>query len=431
MSEGIAEIVTFSAVAELLEFDLSLPSGIHLIHVPLRVKTVDGQTQTIESVSNLYTALGGTDTVNWLITYDAETQNWRSYLGDADRGSIADSGLTDDTGIIVSLTTAVSVRLGGNALGIDGRSTLTLNKGLNVVGLPLRDSRITRVSDLFALDGIGGNAATIIVTDNGEFKIVGRAGDSGDTAITGGQSFILTAQRAETVDISGDAWTNDSGAAAASPVAIGGIQVANTTPVLTLSGSIIDGGTGLKVEGYRVTLKNLSTDRAVATVIANDKMDYRFTVVDLETGRVATVGDTLEISAESPHPFMDVKPLRYTVTAEDIKWHLIQLPPLVAYEIPTETALLPNYPNPFNPETWIPYRLAEDAFVTLTIYDGKGQVVRTLEVGHQIASTYADRSKAIYWDGRNEVGESVASDIYFYHLSAGDFSATRRMVILK
>ena len=62
---------------------------------------------------------------------------------------------------------------------------------------------------------------------------------------------------------------------------------------------------------------------------------------------------------------------------------------------------------------------------------GRGRVVRTLEVGHQIASTYADRSKAIYWDGRNEVGESVASDIYFYHLSAGDFSATRRMVILK
>ena len=230
--EGITEIVTFRVVAELLEFDLSLPSGIHLIHVPLRVKTVDGQTQTIESVSDLYTALGGADAVNWLITYDAETQNWRSYLGDADRGSIADRGLTDDTGIIVSLTTAASVRLGGNALGMDGRSTLTLNKGLNVVGLPLRDSRITRVSDLFALDGIGGNAATIIVTDNGAFKTVGRVGDSGDTAITGGQAFILTAQRAETVDISGAAWTNDSGAAAASPVAIDRYQ---SRPIQLLS----------------------------------------------------------------------------------------------------------------------------------------------------------------------------------------------------
>ena len=98
---------------------------------------------------------------------------------------------------------------------------------------------------------------------------------------------------------------------------------------------------------------------------------------------------------------------------------------------PKETELLANYPNPFNPETWIPYRLAEDAFVTLTIYDLRGRVVRTLNVGHRIASAYENRSKAIYWDGRNDVGEPVASGVYFYTLAAGDYSATRRMVILK
>ena len=98
---------------------------------------------------------------------------------------------------------------------------------------------------------------------------------------------------------------------------------------------------------------------------------------------------------------------------------------------PKETTLLPNYPNPFNPETWIPYRLAEDAFVTLTIYDQSGQIVRTLDVGHQIGAFYESRSKAIYWDGRNEFGEGVASGVYFYHLSAGDYSATRKMLILK
>ena len=102
-----------------------------------------------------------------------------------------------------------------------------------------------------------------------------------------------------------------------------------------------------------------------------------------------------------------------------------------AQAIPVETALLPNYPNPFNPETWIPYRLAEDAFVTLSIYDGNGQIVRALDVGHQVAAIYERRSKAIYWDGRNEVGEPVASGVYFYHLSAGDYSATRKMLILK
>ena len=98
---------------------------------------------------------------------------------------------------------------------------------------------------------------------------------------------------------------------------------------------------------------------------------------------------------------------------------------------PKETELLPNYPNPFNPETWIPYRLAEDAFVTLTIYDTVGQVVRAIDVGHRIAAAYESQSKAIYWDGKNRLGEQVASGIYFYTLKAGDFSATWRMVILK
>ena len=99
--------------------------------------------------------------------------------------------------------------------------------------------------------------------------------------------------------------------------------------------------------------------------------------------------------------------------------------------IPKVTALMQNYPNPFNPETWIPYQLSEEANVTLTIYDMVGQVVRTIEVGHQQAAIYVSRDKAIYWDGRNDVGEQVSSSIYFYHLQAGDFYATRKMTILK
>lgn len=96
-----------------------------------------------------------------------------------------------------------------------------------------------------------------------------------------------------------------------------------------------------------------------------------------------------------------------------------------------ETELLRNYPNPFYLETWIPYRLAENAHVTVTIYDRSGRLIRTLDVGHQIAAIYESRSNAAYWDGRNELGEWVASGIYFYHLSAGDSSITRKMVILR
>ena len=429
--EGIAETVTFHAVAKLLEFDFALPSGISLIHVPLKVTAVDGAEQTIESIADLYDVLGGASTVNFLITYDSATQEWLSYFVPSDKGTPADRGLTADMGIIAGLRAPVSVRLKGDALGTDGSSTIALNQGLNLVALPLNNSRINRVSHLFALDGIGGNVPVIILTDGGEFKAVGRAGDPGDIEITGGQSFILTAQRAAIVDISGDAWINVSGTSAAPQVALTGIEVGNTTPVLGLRGSIVDEGTGLKAEDFRVTVKNLSTSRAVAAIISPDEAGYRSTVVDIETGRAATVGDILEISAQSPNPFIGVKPLQYTVTAKDVKQSLIQLPELVAYEIPAETELLSNYPNPFNPETWIPYRLAEDAFVTLTIYDGAGQVVRTLDVGHQVAAVYESRSKAIYWDGRNNVGETIASGVYFYHLSAGDYSATRKMLILK
>ena len=98
---------------------------------------------------------------------------------------------------------------------------------------------------------------------------------------------------------------------------------------------------------------------------------------------------------------------------------------------PEKTVLLANYPNPFNPETWIPYQLSEPAEVTVSIYSVDGKLVRTLELGQVPAGIYQSRSRAAYWDGRNAAGESVASGVYFYTLSAGDFSATRKMVIRK
>ncbi|MXV85892.1 T9SS type A sorting domain-containing protein [Candidatus Poribacteria bacterium] len=104
---------------------------------------------------------------------------------------------------------------------------------------------------------------------------------------------------------------------------------------------------------------------------------------------------------------------------------------LLAALIPERTDLLANYPNPFNPETWIPYQLAKSAKVSVRIYDATGALVRTLALGHQTAGIYQEKSRAAYWDGKNELGESVASGIYFYMLIAGDFTATRKMLIRK
>jgi len=99
--------------------------------------------------------------------------------------------------------------------------------------------------------------------------------------------------------------------------------------------------------------------------------------------------------------------------------------------IPGQFALLQSYPNPFNPEVWIPYELAEPADVVISIYDTSGRLVRTLDLGHKEIDVYATRDKSAYWDGRNELGEQVSSGVYFYQIKAGDFVATRKFVMLK
>ncbi len=206
----------------------------------------------------------------------------------------------------------------------------------------------------------------------------------------------------------------------------------NQTPALSVFGAIVDEGTGVAREGFRVKVKNLTTKASASEITSVETADgYSVTLLDLANARATRVGDVLEISADSPDPRMGVEPVRHIVTVDDVKRGTIQLEALIAYEIPAGTELLRNYPNPFNPETWIPYRLAKDADVSLTIYDANGALVRTIDMGHQSAAVYESRAKAIYWDGRNHFGEQVASGVYFYSLSAGDFSATRKMVILK
>ena len=104
---------------------------------------------------------------------------------------------------------------------------------------------------------------------------------------------------------------------------------------------------------------------------------------------------------------------------------------LLASLIPEQTALLANYPNPFNPETWIPYQLAKAGDVEILISDMRGIAIRRLALGHQPVGDYTARRRAAYWDGRNEVGEPVASGLYFYTLTAGEYTAIRKMLIIK
>ena len=158
---------------------------------------------------------------------------------------------------------------------------------------------------------------------------------------------------------------------------------------------------------------------------------------------VAAVLDADAAAAPSLHPtsleLLTVRDVKFWLsqarqrdfTDPSVRKGILFLEQLLASMIPKETALLANYPNPFNPETWIPYQLAKDADVTLHIYAVNGQLVRTLALGHQPAGIYQNRNRAAHWDGKNAFGEPVASGVYFYTLTTVDFTATRKMLILK
>ena len=139
--------------------------------------------------------------------------------------------------------------------------------------------------------------------------------------------------------------------------------------------------------------------------------------------------DTMPTRAEVEAWLHEARQINFTDPA--FQRGILVLEQLLGALTPKETVLLPNYPNPFNPETWIPYDLAKDAEVTLHIYAVNGTLVRTLALGQQQAGLYQSRSRAAYWDGKNEVGEPVASGIYFYTLTAEKYTATRKMLIKK
>ena len=116
-------------------------------------------------------------------------------------------------------------------------------------------------------------------------------------------------------------------------------------------------------------------------------------------------------------------------TAEEMALNVLKA--ILPERLPSETQLLANYPNPFNPETWIPYQLNQASEVSLSVYSSEGKLVREIDLGLKPAGNYQRTERAIYWDGRNANGEPVSSEVYFYRLQAGDYSQTRKMVILK
>jgi len=168
---------------------------------------------------------------------------------------------------------------------------------------------------------------------------------------------------------------------------------------------------------------------------------YRCEEKDGAYTKIASVGGAGNSAMPNDYQLLDKEVetgLTYFYYIEDIdiagsrsKSEIIKVVVPSAQPVQKEFRLLQNYPNPFNPETWFPYQLAADSSVIINIYSAKGQMIRTIPVGTKQVGVYVIKDKAAYWDGRDSLGEKVASGVYFYSLQAGDFRATRRMLIIK
>ena len=409
---GVASMTAEGSLTidHLSEFTLTIPAGVHLIHIPLNVSKINDMPDTIGTVGDLYTALG--DAVNYIITLGADG-SWNSYLGASSAGTAADATIGADTGLVAVMSAAATLELAGSAHGTDGASSITLVAGTNLVGVPLKPPAVAfqMISDVVTLPAI-----TSVVVSNAAgdgFNAITQAGDPGDGPIMGGTGYIVLASAGVVIPVPGEPWENAAPAAAAADMMANGAaangaassapSIGVQTPALHVQGKLIDDARMLTRDGLTVSVRNVTSGTTLGSDTVTD--EYSMTFVKLDT-HAAKVGDVIEIRADSSNPLLGIRPVQYVVTSGDVLTSRISLPDLVTYEIPAQTELLANYPNPFNPETWIPFRLAKDASVTLTIYGTYGDVVRNIDIGFTPAAVYEGRSDAIYWDGKNDFGET-------------------------
>ncbi len=257
------------------------------------------------------------------------------------------------------------------------------------------------------------------------------AGESNGDGTLATLTFEVIAVKASTLALSDVLLTNSAG-----ETVVPQIENAEIAESIVLKGDVNGDGT-VNITDLVLVASNLGETGQNAADVNGDR------VVDIADLVLVAGALGTTTAAPSLHP----KTLEM-LTAADVKQWLSEaqqldltdtasqrgisfLQQLLETLTPKKTALLANYPNPFNPETWIPYQLAKPAEVNITIHAINGQVVRRLDLGHQAAGMYQNRSRAAYWDGTNAFGEPVASGVYFYTIAAGDFTATRKMLIRK
>ena len=319
--------------------------------------------------------------------------------------------------------------------------TVTLSKGLNMLSVPLAPSTPMTAKNLVALTG----ATTIITLDAAKQRFIAWTPSAPDEGfpIEGGQGYIVNVPEVRNFAFVGAPWTDPTEEAAAAPPAITPLIRGDRGGAQEAWAFVVSGRIGQPEEtpkqkhpyegkstfdGYKVIVRNLRTNSVITTSVQGDY--FAAATADLTRRSVIQVGDVVELRVIGPGGNAELQPLTFKVTPEHLSNAVLSVN-LDSIGQPTQNLLLQNYPNPFNPETWIPYQLSEDSLVSVSIYDTTGQLVRTLSLGFQSAGFYNSRARAAYWDGRNALGERVASGIYFYQLTTPSFEQTRRLVIVK
>ncbi|MBT5715124.1 T9SS type A sorting domain-containing protein [Candidatus Poribacteria bacterium] len=392
-------------------FTVALHVGVNLVHVPVKV---DG----LDNASNLHDALGGASDVGLVVMLN-DTGEFVAFTSGVEPGSPADVALADGSGAIVVMKKSKVVTFTGGLLATD----MSLSQGINVVGVP-RDGAVATAGGIADLSA---DVQRVIREENGRFVAV--VSPATDADVTGGAAYIVLASADATLSLDGGAWENSAAAAPITNVA----HNTDASPVFLVQGSLVREDTLDAVNGIEVTVTNMRTGGTLTDTVGRSSGSGRFATTFLSLGGSEyKVGDTFDLRVVDPSgTFGGLRETRRTITREDMRNGRIDLGAILLSAVPERSALLPNFPNPFNPETWIPFELSEDAEVTVTIYDALGLVVRRLELGIQDAGVYRATNRAAYWNGRNEQGEPAASGAYFVELSAGDVRETRRIVLLK